>query len=294
MTARFIKVEAKALKRVIPDVRPVLNLGDIRHWLTCVWLKSEEGHLRAVATDGFTLVVRTVPDATLDETVDGGMVPIWGVMIKNRHFKRLLTAAAKRDEMVTIRRTAGLHFTMTCPSGELDSATVDVAKGDKATQGYLIDNDAKFCEYERVIPPDGPNSGYKGVTHYTARIRVTAEVMDDLGQVMIERKDDFPGPKMRLTIASNTATLAEHDRSRKWSLACDYTGKKFAVNLTMSYLYHCLDVCYRDGGVTMHGRGDRSADVQVIFGDANPHGPPLRFDSANVTAIMMPLGRNNH
>ncbi len=216
---------------------------DVRYYLNGLLFEMDNNRLRAVATDGHRLALT---DKTLELDVDGVrqlIVPRKGVL----EIARLLNGAGD---------------TVTISIGENH---LRVSGGAQSLTTKLVDG--RFPDYERVIPPESPNS----------LIADRELLRAGLSRASILSNEKFRG--IRLILKNDLLVAVAHNPEQEEAeeeIEVTYAGEQMEVGFNVSYLLDVLGVM-------------RSESVRIDLIDANSSCLLRMPEDASSRYVVMPM-----
>jgi len=216
---------------------------DVRYYLNGLLFEMDNNRLRAVATDGHRLALT---DKTLELDVDGVrqlIVPRKGVM----EIARLLNGA---DDSVRV---------------SIGENHLRVSGGSQSLTTKLVDG--RFPDYERVIPPESPNS----------LIADRELLRAGLSRASILSNEKFRG--IRLILKNDLLVAVAHNPEQEEAeeeIEVAYSGEQMEVGFNVSYLLDVLGVM-------------RSEAVRIDLIDANSSCLLRMPEDASSRYVVMPM-----
>ncbi len=245
-TAATMRITAAGLRNAIDMVAFAISTEETRYYLNGIYMHVVNGAFRMVATDGHRMSNQALPDAVIEGTWPGSILPIAAVNILARALK-LVDADAPVIVTVTVDNK-GLVF----------------QAGDWTLDTKVIDG--TFPDYARVIPlpqtgdPRAVMSGADLVKAIKA-----AQMKADGGGYRAMAIQFAPGKPA--VLSSRSADIDKKTRlplsTTSAECSCTYTGAPFTIGFNPTYL---LDIAKRCETITLEFK-DAGTAVRVTGPD---------------------------
>ncbi len=236
-------LDSKDFGKLLGETAFAMGLQDIRHFLNGMSLELGGGLVRSVTTDGHRLALSDLPQPTLKDKPRQVIVPRKGIV----EIQRLL-----QELEGTVSVTVGTNH-------------LGVASSGYTLTTKLID--AKYPDYERVIPKDGD----KVVVADKQALR------DALNRTAILANEKFRG--IRVTLENDSLQLSAHNPEQEEAeetITVDYKGGTLEVGFNVSYLQDVLAVLESD-------------KVKLVLLDSGSSAIIRDAETEGATYVVMPM-----
>ncbi|KZC41094.1 hypothetical protein RHOFW510R12_00515 [Rhodanobacter sp. FW510-R12] len=206
--ARAIRVEAKALRRVMDRVSVAMAKGDVRTYLNGMLLKASGDQLACVASDGHRLAVGEV-------ALPAPVAQDYSAIIPRKGVAQIVGLLPTDDTAVTI---------------EAGTGQVRVAVGDTTLTTRLVSG--AFPDFERVIP-----TGFAGSLSVSA-----GELREAVGRAALLAESKYNTLRLSFTEDGiRLHTKAEGQGSANEDVAAHTTVPSMEYGINHHYLADALD-----------------------------------------------------
>jgi len=240
-----ISFKKELLKRHIEKTIFAVSVDELRAALMGVLFQVSENEFRSVSTDGHRLVQIANTEFSTDAHVDDVIVPL----------KALNLLMKNLDDEGDIK----ISFAHSYVSFDLENASINAT---------LID--AKYPDYEKVIPADNQNKLVVNRNEFMTALRTISVLANKITQ------------QIKINLESKSITMVSQDMDRgegEETISGDFSGSPMEIGFNSAYLLDILRNIDTDEVVFKFGS---STNAALAF-------PSEQSENENILMLVMPI-----